>query len=261
MAQEEDIRELLLALTPSARDALRRIPIHDHPIRPETSGRSPVSSGNGMGRCPSRSSSSRASGTPRGISKEQVVDRPGVLDRSSKRFRDHIIGDVPTATGEGKHGSPHARPLLAEHPGEVVNGLVRDAGVVFARFVDGETSPRNHGRGQPARSPVGSQGLHWASLGVLCSDLDPRPDQQPVRVSADVGEGIAFEAMDGQVPPRPDLSPEKNDVLRLIADGISAGELAEELKISERTAHLLIMNFYPRLSRRPDADRPAGTHD
>jgi hypothetical protein len=33
MAQEEDIRELLLALTPSARDALRRVLIHDQADR------------------------------------------------------------------------------------------------------------------------------------------------------------------------------------------------------------------------------------
>ena len=33
MAQEQDIRELLLALTPSARDALRRVLIHDHADR------------------------------------------------------------------------------------------------------------------------------------------------------------------------------------------------------------------------------------
>jgi hypothetical protein len=33
MVQEEDIRELLLALTPSARDALRRVLIHDHADR------------------------------------------------------------------------------------------------------------------------------------------------------------------------------------------------------------------------------------
>jgi hypothetical protein len=33
VAQEEDIRELLLALTPSARDALRRVLIHDQADR------------------------------------------------------------------------------------------------------------------------------------------------------------------------------------------------------------------------------------
>jgi len=33
MAQEEDIRELLLALTPSARDTLRRVLIHDQADR------------------------------------------------------------------------------------------------------------------------------------------------------------------------------------------------------------------------------------
>ena len=33
MAQDEDIRELLLALTPSARDALRRVLIHDQADR------------------------------------------------------------------------------------------------------------------------------------------------------------------------------------------------------------------------------------
>jgi hypothetical protein len=33
MAQEEDIRELLLTLTPSARDALRRVPIRDQDDR------------------------------------------------------------------------------------------------------------------------------------------------------------------------------------------------------------------------------------
>jgi DNA-binding NarL/FixJ family response regulator len=86
-------------------------------------------------------------------------------------------------------------------------------------------------------------------------------DLQAVRVAADVREDIAFEAMDGQVPPRPDLSSEKNDVLSLIADGISARELAEELKISERTAHLLTTKIYPKLSCRPGADEPAGTHD
>ncbi len=58
----------------------------------------------------------------------------------------------------------------------------------------------------------------------------------------------------GKVPARPDLSPQENDVLRFIADGMSARELAEKMYISERSAQFLITEIYPRLSRHPDAD-------
>jgi DNA-binding NarL/FixJ family response regulator len=80
------------------------------------------------------------------------------------------------------------------------------------------------------------------------------PDLQAVRVAADVYGDLGFYAMDGEVPARPDLSPQENDVLRSIADGISARELAETMYIRERSTQFLITEIYPRLSRHPDAD-------
>jgi hypothetical protein len=41
------------------------------------------------------------------------------------------------------------------------------------------------------------------------------------RVAADVRRHIGFDAMDGNVPDRPDLSREENEILRLMADGMS----------------------------------------
>jgi DNA-binding NarL/FixJ family response regulator len=72
---------------------------------------------------------------------------------------------------------------------------------------------------------------------------------------------IGFEVMDGKVPDRPDLSPQKNKVLRLMADGASTRDLAKEVKISERTAGGLITETYKKLSRPPDTDEPPVTHE
>jgi hypothetical protein len=62
--------------------------------------------------------------------------------------------------------------------------------------------------------------------------------------------------MDGKVPGRPDLSPQENKVLRLMAEGLSTRDLAEELKISEPTASGLMREIYKKLSQPPDTDEP-----
>jgi hypothetical protein len=43
--------------------------------------------------------------------------------------------------------------------------------------------------------------------------LSAGPDLQPVRVAVDIHRDIGFEAMDGNVPDRPDLSREENELL------------------------------------------------
>jgi DNA-binding NarL/FixJ family response regulator len=81
-------------------------------------------------------------------------------------------------------------------------------------------------------------------------------------VAADVHRDIGFEAMDGDVPDRPDLSREENEFLRLMADGMSTRQIAEELKISERSAQVLIPKILRKLGRGPDdIGEPPGTHD
>ena len=80
-------------------------------------------------------------------------------------------------------------------------------------------------------------------------------------MAADVRGDIGFVAMGGKVPGRPDLSPQENKVLRLMADGASVRELAEELKISKQTAGGLIREIYKKLSRPPEIDEPPGTHE
>jgi DNA-binding CsgD family transcriptional regulator len=68
--------------------------------------------------------------------------------------------------------------------------------------------------------------------------------------------------MDGSVPDRPDLSCEANEFLRLMADGMSTRQIAEELKISERSAQVLIPKILRKLGRGPDdIGEPPGTHD
>ena len=78
---------------------------------------------------------------------------------------------------------------------------------------------------------------------------------EAVRV-ADVHREIGFEAMDGDVPDRPDLSREENEFLRLMADGMSTRQIAEELKISERTAGGLMREIHKKLSGPPSVRSP-----
>jgi DNA-binding CsgD family transcriptional regulator len=59
--------------------------------------------------------------------------------------------------------------------------------------------------------------------------------------------------MSGDVPHRPDLSREENEILRLMADGMSTRQIAEELKVSERTAGTLIPKILRKLQRGTDA--------
>jgi len=66
-------------------------------------------------------------------------------------------------------------------------------------------------------------------------------------VAADVHRDIGFEAMDGNVPDRPDLSREEDELLRLLADGMSSREIAEELKISERSVQVLLPKILRKL--------------
>jgi DNA-binding NarL/FixJ family response regulator len=70
---------------------------------------------------------------------------------------------------------------------------------------------------------------------------------------------IGFEAMDGKVPDRPDLSREENELLRLLADGMSTRQIAVELKISERSAQVLIPKILRKLGRGPDLGQPPGS--
>jgi DNA-binding NarL/FixJ family response regulator len=81
---------------------------------------------------------------------------------------------------------------------------------------------------------------------------DLGPELQAVWVAADVHRDIGFEAMDGNVPDRPDLSREANEFLRLMADGMSTRQIAQELKISERSAQVLIPKILRKLGRGPD---------
>ena len=68
--------------------------------------------------------------------------------------------------------------------------------------------------------------------------------------------------MDGDVPDRPDLSREENEFLRLMADGMSTRQIAEELMISERSAQVLIPRLLRKLGRGPDdIGEPPGTRD
>ena len=68
--------------------------------------------------------------------------------------------------------------------------------------------------------------------------------------------------MDGNVPDRRDLSREENEFLRLMADGMSTRQIAEEFKISERSAQVLIPKILRKLGRSPDdIGEPPGTHD
>jgi len=81
-------------------------------------------------------------------------------------------------------------------------------------------------------------------------------------VASNVHRDVGFEAMDGNVPDRPDLSREANEFLRLMADGMSTRQIAEELKISERSAQVLIPKILRKLGRGPDdIGEPPGTHD
>jgi DNA-binding NarL/FixJ family response regulator len=80
-------------------------------------------------------------------------------------------------------------------------------------------------------------------------------------VAADVHRDIGFEAMDGDVPDRPDLSREENEFLRLMADGMSTRQIAEELKISERSAQVFIPKMLRKLGRGPDMGEPSGPYD
>lgn len=70
---------------------------------------------------------------------------------------------------------------------------------------------------------------------------------------------IGFEAMDGNVPGRPDLSRKENELLRLLADGMSTRQIAVELKISERSAQVLIPKILRKLGRGPDLGEPPGS--
>jgi DNA-binding CsgD family transcriptional regulator len=80
-------------------------------------------------------------------------------------------------------------------------------------------------------------------------------------VAADVPWHIGFEAMDGNVPDRPDLSREENEFLRLMADGMSTRQIAEELKISERSAQVLIPKILRKLGLGPDIGESPGPDD
>jgi DNA-directed RNA polymerase specialized sigma24 family protein len=65
--------------------------------------------------------------------------------------------------------------------------------------------------------------------------------------------------MDGNVPNRPDLSREEKELLRLRR--MSTRELAEELKLNERTVEKLIIPRLRRLGRGPDIGEPPGPDD
>jgi len=68
--------------------------------------------------------------------------------------------------------------------------------------------------------------------------------------------------MDGNVPDRPDPSREENEFLRLMADGMSTWQIAEKLKIRQRSAEVLILKILRRLGRGPDdIGEPPGTHE
>jgi DNA-binding NarL/FixJ family response regulator len=67
--------------------------------------------------------------------------------------------------------------------------------------------------------------------------------------------------MDGNVPDRPDLSSEENEFLRLMADGMSTRQIAEELKINPRTVEVFIPKLLRKLGRGPDVDESPGPDD
>jgi DNA-binding NarL/FixJ family response regulator len=63
---------------------------------------------------------------------------------------------------------------------------------------------------------------------------------------------IWFNAMDANVPPRPDVSRRENEVLRL-PEEMTTPELAEKLKVSERTIEGIYAKVHQRLRRVPTA--------
>jgi DNA-binding CsgD family transcriptional regulator len=67
--------------------------------------------------------------------------------------------------------------------------------------------------------------------------------------------------MGGNVPDRPDLSREENEILRLMADGMTIRQIAEELKINPRTVEVLIPKLLRKLGRGPDAGESPGPDD
>jgi len=84
-------------------------------------------------------------------------------------------------------------------------------------------------------------------------------DLQVVRVAADVHRDIGFEAMDGNMPDRPDLSRKESELLGLLADGMSSRQIAKELKISERSVQVLIPKILRKLGL--DIGKLRGPHD
>jgi DNA-binding NarL/FixJ family response regulator len=67
--------------------------------------------------------------------------------------------------------------------------------------------------------------------------------------------------MSGEVPDRPDLSREENMILRLLAGGMSTRQIAEESKVSERTAEVVIPKILRKLKRGTDASDAEGERD
>ena len=70
---------------------------------------------------------------------------------------------------------------------------------------------------------------------------------------------MGFDAMDGNVPDRPDLSREEDELLRLLADGMTSRQIAEELKINERSVQVLIPKILLKLGL--DIGKLRGPHD
>jgi len=67
--------------------------------------------------------------------------------------------------------------------------------------------------------------------------------------------------MMANVPDRPDLSPEENETLRLMTEGMTSRQIAAELKVSVRTAETVIRKIYGKLKGGPDEGDPQGDGD
>jgi NarL family two-component system response regulator LiaR len=101
-------------------------------------------------------------------------------------------------------------------------------------------------------------GLQAGGRGYILKDADPETMQRAIRAVAHgeslLGSTVAQKVMrhfsalpDKQVPLVDDLTPREVEVLKLIAEGLSNKEIAQELTISEKTVKNHINNIFSKL--------------
>jgi len=101
-------------------------------------------------------------------------------------------------------------------------------------------------------------GLQAGGRGYILKDADPETMQRAIRAVAHgeslLGSTVAQKVMrhfsalpDKQVPLVDDLTPREVEVLKLIAEGLSNKEIAQDLTISEKTVKNHINNIFSKL--------------